>query len=274
MHRVTASGILAELRSTGRIVTDRLGQYGGLIVSFSDVAIVADQPIATPSAATLLEETKDIPCVSSETAPAGYSSKPQLRDLAAAYIDTPAKQIVNVNTKTGAINARHTVYHFAALVGERFGYPKADAIAAYKAEQAHRADLVRQEWQRFYARLRAMSHDELVEYITGRCHAEISALCKEQSAFDAHLYRVRLAKAKEQMQCNGWAMPAKLTTIKPVTPQRRPTPPPQARAPIVNQQDLFSIPTTTTAPAGAGIPLAFMLIDRLKRRQPRSEARL
>ena len=83
MHRVTVAGILAELRSAGRISTERNGRYGGLIVRFSDVAIVAERS-AEYSAATAetaieapapLEETSSS-CVSSELREPGYSSKP------------------------------------------------------------------------------------------------------------------------------------------------------------------------------------------------------
>ena len=82
MHRVTVAGILAELRSAGRISTERNGRYGGLIVRFSAVAIPAEQPAEystataeTPIAAPApLEETSSL-CVSSELREPGYSSE-------------------------------------------------------------------------------------------------------------------------------------------------------------------------------------------------------
>jgi hypothetical protein len=72
-HRRTVSTILGELRDSKRITTRRLGQYGGLIVTFSDViysaAPAAELPAVVPETASPVataEETKAITCVSSE----------------------------------------------------------------------------------------------------------------------------------------------------------------------------------------------------------------
>jgi hypothetical protein len=53
MHRVTLAGILAELRSAGRITTTRNGRYGGLIVAFPDVAISTAPTTCTPQRAQI-----------------------------------------------------------------------------------------------------------------------------------------------------------------------------------------------------------------------------
>lgn len=77
MHRVTLSNILTELQNDGRIHKTRFGRYGGLIITFPDVAIVDELPIAAPAAASPLEDTHTHNRVSSETREAGYSSGQQ-----------------------------------------------------------------------------------------------------------------------------------------------------------------------------------------------------
>lgn len=77
LHRLTVVKALNELRNSGRITTRRAGQYGGLVVSFSDVVhsnpTEVDQPVVTPDTETEVaahEETHDLTttCVSSDRA--------------------------------------------------------------------------------------------------------------------------------------------------------------------------------------------------------------
>ena len=218
MHRVTLAGILAELRSAGRISTERAGRYAGLIISFSDVAIVAAPAAAQPATdaqtaiepAAPLEETR-VPnstcCVSYERAEAGYSSPqveqaPDLAALAAEYLARPADEVgrrCKPNKQTGALVYRHDARHFAELV-EPYGYSPQEARTAYKAEQQRLVELAKAEQaqrkaeqaqrkaareaqqkaelKEFFAWLKSMSNAELVEYIGGGCKRELTELAR------------------------------------------------------------------------------------------------
>ena len=254
MHRVTLAGILAELRSAGRITTERAGRYAGLVVSFPDVAIVAAPEAAERATvaqtaiepATPLEETRvpnSTSCVSSEQAPAGYSSpavdQPTLAELAAAYLDDPQAGRLGLRSRaTGEVVQRHTAAHFAELVCVPYwelaaSLPAYAAVlapaivlvyiaarAAYKAEQDRRAALERAEWDRFFAQLKAMTDAELVEYVGGGCRREVAELARKGGTFDRHKYQTRLRCAKQNLIWRGITMPEKQVREKSVTPSK------------------------------------------------------
>ena len=248
MHRVTLAGILAELRDAGRITTERAGRYAGLVVSFPDVAIVSAQEPAQPATvaqtaiepAAPLEETRvpnSASCVSSEQAPAGYSSpaveQPALAELAAAYLDDPEAGRLGLRSKaTGEAVRRHTAAHFAEQV-EPYGYTAQQARAAYKAEQDRRAALERAEWARFFAQLKAMTDVELLAYVNGGCRREVAELARQHSGgaapFDRHKYQARLRCAKQNLAWRGVEL-----TRKPAQPSTKPSKP--ARAQVARLQ--------------------------------------
>ena len=272
MHRVTLAGILAELRSADRITTQRNGRYGGLIVTFSDVAIVCEQPaessavmLETPiELATPLEETStsNQTCVSSELREVDYSL---LAELATAYLDNPEAGAVALRTRaTGESTRRHSAKHFAHLVREQYGehYTADEARAAYKAEQTRRAALEKAEWARFFAQLKAMATPDLIAYIHGGCRRELAELArKNESAaiFDTHKYRTRLKCAKQHLAWRGVALPAKPTKSTPYTPTKpqRPRAAPKAR-PMACEPLRFEQPMLTKQPH------ANSLADRLR----------
>lgn len=249
MHRVTLAGILAELRSAGRIATQRNGRYGGLVVSFPDVAIVCEPAaeycapmLETPNElAAPIEETStsNKSCVSSEQRRAGYSSQvAPLAELAAAYLDNPdAGEIALRNRATGESTRRHSAKHFAQLVQEHYGehYSADEARAAYKAERERRAALEKAEWARFFAQLKAMPTPDLIAYIHGGCRRELAELTRKSdttlATFDTHKYRTRLKCAKQHLSWRGVALPAKPTKSKAYTPTKpqRPRATPKAR---------------------------------------------
>ena len=274
MHRVTLAGILAELRSAGRISTERAGRYAGLIISFSDVAIVAAPAAAQPATdaqtaiepAAPLEETR-VPnstcCVSSERAEAGYSSpqveQPTLAELAAAYLDDPEAGRLGLRSKaTGEAVRRHTARHFAELV-EPYGYMAQQARAAYKAEQDRRAAIERAEWARFFAQLKAMTDAELLAYVNGGCRREVAELARQHSGgaapFDRHKYQARLRCAKQNLAWRGVEL-----TRKPAQPSARPSKPARTKPtrlqacqplrfeqhPLVEQHQVEPAPTLTS----------------------------
>ena len=274
MHRVTLACILAELRSAGRISTERAGRYAGLVVSFPDVAIVAPAEAAQPATvaqtaiepAAPLEETR-VPnrqsCVSSEQTPAGYSSpqveQPTLAELAAAYLDDPEAGRLGLRSKaTGEAVRRHTARHFAELV-EPYGYMAQQARAAYKAEQDRRAAIERAEWARFFAQLKAMTDAELLAYVNGGCRREVAELARQHSGgaapFDRHKYQARLRCAKQNLAWRGVEL-----TRKPAQPSARPSKPARTKPtrlqacqplrfeqhPLVEQHQVEPAPTLTS----------------------------
>jgi hypothetical protein len=169
---------------------------------------------------------------------------PALADLAAHYLSMPATAIGErfVNKKTGTVVYRRTARHFAALVVEHYGdaYTRADAIAAYTAERARLAELVRQEWERFFRRLKAMSDDELIAYIAGRCRTEVAELAREGAIFDKHLYRTRLKCAKQHLEWRRLKMPDPKPGRRSLAPGRSPRS--QTPAPAVASLQLDSSP--------------------------------
>jgi hypothetical protein len=169
---------------------------------------------------------------------------PALADLAAHYLSMPATAIGErfVNEKTGTVVYRRTARHFAALVVEHYGddYTRADAIAAYTAERARLAELVRQEWERFFRRLKAMSDDELIAYIAGRCRTEVAELAREGAIFDKHLYRTRLKCAKQHLEWRRLKMPDPKPGRRSLAPGRSPRS--QTPAPAVASLQLDSSP--------------------------------
>ena len=258
LHRVTLAGILAELRSAGRIATERAGRYAGLTVSFPDVAIVSAPEAAQPAATTQtaiepsapLEETRvpnSTSCVSSEQALAGYSSpaveRPELEQLAAEYLADPEAGRLGLRSKaTGEAVRRHTAAHFAELV-EPYGYTGQEARAAYKAEQQRLAALEKVEWERFFARLKAMSNAELIAYVDGGCRREVAELARQRSVatrFEQHKYQTRLKCAKRHLDWRGIVLPKQPAepSVKPSRPKR---PAPVACQPL--RFDYSSAPT-------------------------------
>jgi len=225
-HRRTVVTILNELRDAGRIETKPLGQHGGLTILINPGVIYSEtqeavsaveMPQIALSAPTPEETTEYNTCVSSETARADHSS-PTLRDLAANYLDQPPAEIGQrcVSRRTGQIMYRRTAKHFAALVVGDYGdrYTFDTALDAYAAEQQRRKDEAAKTWQRFFARLRQMTNDELIAYIAGRCRTEAHELAREGSTFDKHLYQVRLKCARQQLAWRGVPMPTRKTRIE------------------------------------------------------------
>lgn len=230
MHRVTLAGILAELRN-GRIQTQRLGRYGGLLITFSDVAILAEQAPESSAetqqtkqtTAGAIEDTHTHTVSLPESREPGYSSQlPTLAQLAAHYLDQQAQVIGEqlVSKKTGQITYRRTAKHFAQLVSADYGdwYTKADALEAYATEQERRELVVKQAWARFFVRLRTMTDAELIEYIRAGCRREVSELSRDGSAFDKHQYQTRLRCAKQHLGWRGLKMPEKATRIRTAKP--------------------------------------------------------
>ena len=274
MHRVTLAGILAELRSAGRISTERNGRYGGLIVRFSDVAIVAtaapelctttaETPIEAPAA---IEETSS--CVTSNVLSSGYSL-PTLAELAAVYLDAPDSGAVVLRSRaTGESMRRHTVQHFAALVIEHYAdhYTADEAKAAYQAEREWRAAQEKAEWDRFFAQLKAMSTPDLIGYIHGGCKREVAELARIGSVFDKRKYQTRLKCAKQNLAWRGVTLPAKPTKPAPAAPTKPRRPRPVACQPIHREYP------AEPAPAGAAPELQGSLTDRLRQLKAQREA--
>jgi hypothetical protein len=278
LHRVTLAGILAELRETKRITTARNGRYGGLIVSFPDVAIVAAPEAAQPIAAAQtaieppapLEETRvpnSNPCVSSDRAEAGYSSQqvdpaPDLATLATAYLADPRAGRLSLRSKvTGEVVNRHTAAHFVELV-EPYGFTGQEARAAYKAERERLTALEKAEWERFFAQLKRMTDAELIAYVDGGCKREIAELARQRSIvtrFDQHKYQTRLKCAKRHLDWRGIVMPKAPAqpSAKPSKPQRPKAPKPVACQPLQFKQP----PQVDYARVAAGI------VDSLRARQ-------
>lgn len=243
MHRVTLSGILAELRDAKRIATQRLGRYGGLVVSFPDVAILSKLPIAAPAEPPPIEETHTHNCVSSPTREAGYSSElPDLALFAAQYLDArPVDVGKRIVSAEGIVTYRRTAQHFADLVTAEYSQVAyADALAAYRAEQERRRQAEREAWKQFFAELKAMTDDELIAYIGGRCRAQVLELAREkhiEAAFDIGLYKARLKCAKQHLAWRGLVMPEKATNLKAVTPMK-----PKRVRPVACQQIHYEQP--------------------------------
>ncbi len=228
VHRRTITSILDELRAAGRITSRRNGQYGGLVVTFSDVIIPAAQAAVSPAAMPeidvappAVEETKTSKRVSSDRAEADHISEPpSMAALAEEYLSLRptaiGKRIVNAD---GVVTYRRTKEHFADLVAEHYG--REDAFEAYRAEQARRAELARQEWQRYFARLKAMTNDDLITFVASGLQAEIGELMRRDGVFDKRLYKTRRDCALNHLAWRGLELPAKPTRSKPVTPRRK-----------------------------------------------------
>ena len=242
MHRVTLAGILEELRSAGRIETRRNGRYGGLIVSFPDVAVSSKQ--VAEYCAPVLETANEAPalvegtstnskaCVSSEPRESGDSSQlaplAELAALAAAYLARPADEIgrrCKPNEQTGTLVYRHDVWDFAELV-EPYGYTAQQASIAYKTEQHRLADCARAaqdqrrveqaqrkaareaekqaEWARFFAQLKAMPTPDLIAYIHGGCRRELAELARTHDSAAAFDTHKYRTRLKCAKQHLGW----------------------------------------------------------------------
>jgi len=233
-NRRTIASILNELRKD-HISTKRFGQYGGLIITFSDVIYSAAPVDELPVPARVndapplrTEETRGINCVSSESRESDHISEPPtLDELARAYWSDTANGR-RVNKSTGLITRRRTAKHFADLVcADNPAYTTDAARIAYKAEQRRLDRLEREMWQRFFAWLRGLTDAELITYVAGRARASLLGVVdhtEEQdlkvNAFDKHLYATRLKCAKLQLARRGLKMPAKPTKEKPVTPAK------------------------------------------------------
>jgi hypothetical protein len=163
---------------------------------------------------------------------------PTLAQLAEHYLSTPATAIGErrVNEKTGTFVYRRSAQHFAELVLADYGshYRHDAAIEAYKAEQARREELARQEWERFYRRLKAMSNDDLLTYVCSRLRADVADLARQGEGFDKHLYKARLEHAKKHVAWRGLEWPKRGTKLKPYTkPEVKPRP-------VVEQIDMLA----------------------------------
>jgi DNA-binding Lrp family transcriptional regulator len=163
---------------------------------------------------------------------------PTLAQLAAHYLSTPATAIGErrVNEKTGTFVYRRSAQHFAELVLADYGdhYRHDAAAEAYKAEQARREELARQEWERFYRRLKAMSNDDLLTYVCSRLRADVADLARQGEGFDKHLYKARLEHAKKHVAWRGLEWPKRGTKLKPYTkPEVKPRP-------VVEQADMLA----------------------------------
>lgn len=244
MHRVTLCGILTELRKAGRIKTDRLGRYGGLVITFLDVAILSELPIETPTAATPLEETHTHNCVSSENAQTGYSSEvpatPRTLSEAVAVV------ISQVDPKEFGRARLKTVRETLAII---YGYTDLDAInREIKVQESIFGKERRECWR--------MQPDALFARIQARATSIARNIGKRQEG----KYRKLAEIAREVCKRRGLKMPERPTKEKPVTPHKavqRPT------APLLVQPDLFA-----DAPAQSPYYIAALgIADRLRARQ-------
>ncbi len=131
IHRVTVAGILAELRSAGRITTARAGRYGGLIVSFRDVAISEPEPQAPPTAGA--DQPKPDVAILSPVEPA--------QPIAAAQTAIEHAASMEETYSTNKLNC-------VSSVGTRDGYnspvPAPPPVPAHPAEPVRLADVVRE----------------------------------------------------------------------------------------------------------------------------------
>lgn len=150
---------------------------------------------------------------------------PTLAALASHYLSMPAPAIGRrqVNRRTGTFKYRRDAGHFAELVLADYGdmYSEGQAIEAYQTEKAYREELARQEWERYFKRLKAMSNEDLIIYVAGRLRSEVADLAREGGHFDKHLYKTRLKVAKQHLEWRGLELPPKGTRLKPY---RKPKP--------------------------------------------------
>jgi hypothetical protein len=116
-HRRTVSSILWELKDAKRIEWRRLGQYGGLVVSFLDViysspveAVSAQQDAPNDVAAAMPEETKDVFLQEAARDHISQPQPPALEQLAQHYLSRPATAIGwrHVNEHTGVVVYRRS----------------------------------------------------------------------------------------------------------------------------------------------------------------------
>jgi len=143
--------------------------------------------------------------------------------LTTQYLDAlPADVGKRIVSAEGVVAYRRTAQHFADVVTAE--YPQltyADALAAYRAEQERRRQAEQEAWRQFFVELKAMTNDELIAYIGGRCHAEVVELAREKhekAAFDVGLYKARLKCAKRHLGWRGLTMPAMPTRIRSTRP--------------------------------------------------------
>jgi hypothetical protein len=187
---------------------------------------------------------------------------PTLQALADHYLSLPATAIGRriVNERIGTVMYRRDVKHFAELVTAEYPYSYDAATEAYRTEQARRAQLATQEWERFFRRLKAMTNDELIAYISGRLRSEVAELAREGATFDKHLYQTRMRVAKQHLTWRGLAIPARRTRLRPHQPRAQPPPIPK---PSVEQHQLLEAVSQPGAATG--------LIERLKQARKRGD---
>jgi hypothetical protein len=156
-HRRTVTTILNELRASDHISTRRFGQYGGLIVAFSDViysrAPAPEHALSTPQtddAPPIAEETKSTSCVSSDRAESDHISPapPTLAELVNEAIDAYGPSLKRVRRYL-ADNAGGRTWSTAAVARvyaqqlERRRWARRDAREAEKARALDSAALKR-----------------------------------------------------------------------------------------------------------------------------------
>lgn len=237
IHRVTLAGILAELRRSGRITTERLGRYGGLTVSFSDVAIPDELPIAAPTNTALIEETHTPHCVSSklrrsatacrQLRRAGRAARRQsLRNRVTFYLDryteAPRDRLDKTTGNLEPIAYRRSAKRCAGFIESQWPgrWDEATIRTCYRAIIAERRAAYRAEWQVYFKRLREMTADDLVAHVTGGLYAELRAAGHD--GWDYHLYRTRLKHAKKALADRGLRLPARQTKLKKSRTTARP----------------------------------------------------
>jgi hypothetical protein len=231
VHMRTIATYLDDLKDAGKLTWVRKSR--GLVITFttSDVIEIISAPeTAQAIAAPEIEpstahhgetEIQGGECVSPDRAEADHTTEPPtLAELAKSYLDQPAREVGErlVNAKTSTITYRRTATHFAQLVTAEYPYTEAQAVAAYRADQALRAIIEADIWQRFFAQLKAMNNDELVAYITGGCRRDVAELSRKGALFDKHLYATRLKCAKQHLGWRGIRMPKRTTRIRSTRP--------------------------------------------------------
>jgi hypothetical protein len=153
-----------------------------------------------------------------EAAAAALDIPTELAELATEYLSLAPEAIgLRHVSADGVVTYRRTAKHFTSLVAAQYGdtYTSQQARQAFRNEQNYLKLLEKQEWQRFFAQLRAMSDDELITYVAWRCRSEVDQLRRQvpgensPAKFDSHLYQTRLKCAKQHMEWRGLRMPTK-----------------------------------------------------------------
>jgi hypothetical protein len=254
IHRRTISTYLDELKEAKRISTTRRAHglviaFGSDVIENTapaEAVSAAPDAVNNDEPAAPLEETRDLDpraCVFSnaattdhipepQPASSGESQPPTLEALAAEYLSLPATAIGKrcaqrvkdiVDTETGEIKVpqrkdlyRRSAGHFVELVLTDYGdhYTDADVREAYEVEKTRLEALAKQEWERYFKRLKAMSDAELIAHIDGGCRSEVNALARDGATFDVHQYQTRLKCAKRHLGWRGLEMPARKTRTK------------------------------------------------------------